>query len=739
MLTIESHAPLDANKASGSNGAAQPANFIIPAAASLQERRLRTLKYGETFGVFDHNGDAYPGNGSPEGLYHLDTRHLAYFSLTIADRRPMLLSSTPRDDNAALLFDLTNPDLYDERGEIALEHDLIHIRRVRFLWGGACYERLSVRNYDVKPLRIRLGMDFFADFADIFEVRGHKRPARGVSHPPEIHDDRVILGYTGLDELTRRTMLRFEPAPKELDGGHAEFELELKPLKSRLLFVEIRCDQGDCSTSVRRQFLNALRDARRSLRDSSARSVSIVASNEIFNELLRRSVADLNMLACETPQGLYPHAGIPWFSTAFGRDGLITALETLWLNPSVARGVLGYLAVHQATESNAAADSEPGKILHEARDGEMARLGEVPFHRYYGSVDSTPLFVMLAGAYLKRTGDMDTIRALAPNIQAALHWIEAYGDRDDDGFVEYGRRTAEGLANQGWKDSCDSIFHADGELARGPIALVELQAYVYGAWRAAADIARADNRPRDEQAWRDKAEALRRRFDEAFFDESLGGYVLALDGDKRPCRVRSSNAGHALYTGIAYPERAGAVVATLMDPTSFSGWGVRTIATTESRYNPMSYHNGSIWPHDNAIIAAGFARYGFRREAARVFEGVNAASTYIDLRRLPELFCGFPRQRNQGPTLYPVACTPQAWAAAAPLSMLQSCLRLGFDERNRQISFGHPILPQFLDEVVLRGLSVGKASIDVALKRVGDEVLVNVLTRRGGVEVVSMA
>lgn len=721
----------------GAPGAAKLAQFFIPAAASLQERRPRTLKHGDTFGLFDHNGDALAGQGSPEGLYHRDTRYLSFFSLTINGERPILLSSTPRDDNAALIFDLTNPDLQDEGGARVLEHDLIHIRRLRFLWNAACHERLAVRNYDITPRRVRLGLTFFADFADLFEVRGSRRAARGADHPPEISSDSVTLRYTGLDDIERRTTLRFEPAPVGIDGKQAVIDLELAPLEKKLVFIEIRLGPDEARASVRQRFLAALRDARRALRAAAARPAAVTASNEIFNETLRRSVADLAMLISDTPQGPFPYAGIPWFSTVFGRDALITALETLWFDPAVARGVLCYLAAHQATEFNAAADSEPGKILHETRNGEMALLGEVPFHRYYGSIDSTPLFVMLAGAYFERTGDLATISTIWPNIEAALHWIEAEGDRDGDGFVEYGRRTSEGLVNQGWKDSGDSIFHADGALARGPIALVELQAYVYGAWRAAAEMASALALPSKAEAWRDKAEALRRRFDEAFFDEALGSYVLALDGDKKPCRVRASNAGHALYTGIALPERAAAVVATLMDPASFSGWGVRTVASTESRYNPMSYHNGSIWPHDNALVAAGFARYGFRREAARVFEGVNAASTYIDLRRLPELYCGFARQRNQGPTFYPVACAPQAWAAAAPLSMLESCLGLSFDRPNSQITFNRPVLPQFLDHVLLRRLSVGDGSVDVALQRDGREVVVKVLSRQGGVGVLA--
>jgi glycogen debranching enzyme len=341
---------------------------------------------------------------------------------------------------------------------------------------------------------------------------------------------------------------------------------------------------------------------------------------------------------------------------------------------------------------------------------------------------------MLAGAYLERTGDVATVLELWPHIEAALGWLEAYGDRDGDGFVEYGRQNADGLVNQGWKDSADSVFHADGTLARGPVALVEVQAYAYGAWRAGASIARRLKRRHDEvAAMSRRATDLRTRFDQAFWDEPLGTYVLALDGEKRPCRVRTSNAGHALLTGIARPERAGRVVADLMQPSSFSGWGIRTVASTETRYNPMSYHNGSVWPHDNALIAAGMARYGYRAEAARVFRGLFEASTYIDLRRLPELICGFPRLRSHGPTFYPVACAPQAWSATATLSLLRSCLGIGFDPENEYVVFDRPVLPDFVDDVTLRQLSLGAGSIDVLLARSNDEAAVHVLARRGGI------
>ncbi|MBX6421763.1 MAG: amylo-alpha-1,6-glucosidase [Nevskia sp.] len=718
-------------------GAGSPAPYSIPATAGLQERRPRTLKHGDSFAVFDHNGDALADYGSPEGVYHRDTRHLSHFGLTVDGVRPLLLSSTLRDDNATLTCDLSNPDLYEAGGALRLAHDLIHLRRTCFLWQARCYQRVVLRNFDERPQRVRVEFTFAADFADVFEVRGARRPRRGVLHAPHVLRDRVRLAYTGLDDVRRETLLQFHPVPARLTADRAGFDLELAPQAACALYVLIDCAGETEAAPLPGAWFTALRRARRALRRSSARAAAIVTSNQIFNESVRRSVSDLYMLMTDTPQGPFPYAGIPWFSTAFGRDAIITALEMLWLDPTVARGVLLHLAANQATATDPATDAQPGKILHEVRHGEMAQLGEVPFRRYYGSVDATPLFAMLAGAYLERTGDRDTLRAIKPQLEAALTWIERYGDCDGDGFVEYQRATGSGLVNQGWKDSHDSVFHRDGRLARGPIALVEVQAYTYGAWRAAAAVSRALGEPQRAEILEQRAARLRQRFDEAFFDPALGSYVLALDGDKRPCQVSTSNAGHALYTGIAYPERAGRVVAKLMDSASFSGWGVRTLAASEKRYNPMSYHNGSVWPHDNALIAAGFARYGYKREAARVFESLFAAASYLDLRRLPELFCGFARQRTRGPTFYPVACLPQAWAAAAPLSLLQSCLGLRFEPDAAQIVFDEPWLPSFLDEVVLRRLTVGSHSADVRLRRADGRVVVQVLARQGAVHILT--
>ena len=715
------------------NGVAEPvADHSIETTTSLVERVLRTLKEGDAFAVMDRYGDIGSDPDSPEGVYFRDTRYLSRYELKIEGKRPLLLGSSIEDDNVALTVDMTNPDVRSSE-EGGLPRDIIAIERTNFLWKGACYDRVGFRNFDSSRREFGLEFRFDADFHDLFEARGTKRLKHGSRTARVVGPDQVEFSYLGLDRVERRTCLKFHPAPEKLEVNRAWFRQMLDAAGRCSIIVIVSCHEDEVVEPV--DFLRALRDMRRDLRNAKAGRARVTSSNELFDEVLVRSRADLDMLSTRTPLGLYPYAGIPWYSTVFGRDGIITALLLLWLDPSVARGVLLYLAATQATTSDPAADSQPGKILHERRQGEMARLGEVPFRQYYGTVDATPLFVMLAGLYYERTGDRATISSIWPNIEAALSWCDVYGDADKDGFVEYRRETEKGLANQGWKDSWDAIFHQDGTLAEGAIALCEVQGYVYAAKRSASGLAEMMGKADLAASLLVEAESLRQRFEAAFWCEDLSTYALALDGSKRPCCIRSSNAGHALMTGIASPERAARVATTLMGQESFSGWGIRTVARGEARYNPMSYHNGSVWPHDNALIAMGFARYGFKDLVVRILGGMFDVAIYQDLRRLPELFCGFLRRPRRGPTGYPVACAPQAWAAAAPFSLLGSCLGVQVLERRNEVRFVDPVVPEFLDEVILRDLRLHEFRVDLRLHRHGNDTTLNVLKREGDIRV----
>jgi len=710
--------------------AAQEDAFYIPATGPT--RLTRTLKCGDSFAVFDSHGDIGATSGGPDGLFHTDTRYLSRFELRINGVPPLLLGSSVRDDNSVLGVDLTNPDIYAGK-TLVLEKDMLHVVRTTFLWDSAAYQRLGIANHADRAVKIELSLIFGNDFADIFEVRGFDRKRRGTSRAEVAGAQDVTLTYDGLDGRMRRTRIHFDPSPSSLTRSRASFQITIAAKARTSIFTVIGCDQAEGEPDGR--FFKAMFSARRGLKAAARRATTVATSNQIFNEMLCRSVADLYMLVTETAQGPYPYAGIPWYSTTFGRDGLITALQTLWLDPSIARGVLLRLAAYQAKADDPEADAEPGKILHEMRGGELAALGEIPFGLYYGSVDSTPLFVLLAGLYAERTGDDATLSELWPAIEAALAWIDGPGDRDRDGFTEYQRTTERGLANQGWKDSYDAIFHADGRLAEGPIALAEVQGYVYGAKYLIARGARRLGRDRFALALEMAADKLAERFEAAFWCPDLGTYAIALDGAKTPCRVHTSNAGQVLFTGIARRDRAAEVVDGLRQPHFFSGWGIRTVSSVEPRYNPMSYHNGSIWPHDNALIALGFARYGEKAAIEPVFTGLFEAATYMDLRRLPELFCGFQRRRGRGPTLYPVACSPQAWASATPLLMLQASLGLEFDPSQREIRLRDPRLPSFLDWVRLQNLRLGSAAVDLFIRRHRDTVSVEVVRTGGHVHV----
>jgi glycogen debranching enzyme len=708
--------------------------YYILARSSLADQTRLVLKHSSTFLITDRHGDIRPLGFEDHGLFHNETRFLSRLALRLGDKAPPLLSSAVTVDNDALSVDLTNPDMEFNESHL-IKSGNVYLNRSIFLWEGCYYEHLRISNYGLGLFQFSLSFEFEADFADIFEVRGMKREKRGILLDPAITDGNVVLSYRSLDGMVLRTRVDLSPLPDCIAAGQARFVVRLGPHQEEDFYLTVACE-----VERERRFNKLFDQAHHEMKKSHQRrkegTCSIETSNGQFNDWINRSTSDIDMMLTETRHGLYPYAGIPWYNTVFGRDGIVTALETLWCHPEIARGVLKYLAAEQASSVSPENDAEPGKILHEERKGEMARLREVPFERYYGTVDATPLFVMLAGHYYERTADLDFIEQLWPHVDAALHWIDEYGDQDRDGFVEYFRKSPTGLGNQGWKDSRDAVFHADGLLARAPIALCEAQAYVYDAKIRAGRMASALGMTQRGNQLTEEAETLRDRFLATFWSDELGTYALALDENKRPCLVRSSNAGHCLFCGISTEAHARLITRGLLDDVFFSGWGIRTIATSEARYNPMSYHNGSVWPHDNALLAFGMSRYNMKEEALKVLEGLFEASTFAAQHRLPELFCGFDRLPGEGPTLYPVACEPQAWASAAVFLLLQACLGLSIEATEKRIVFTYPVLPPFADNIVIRGIRVGAASADVALGRYGEDVGVNVLNREGPVDLV---
>ncbi len=692
--------------------------------------RLLALKDADTFLVADGWGDL---KGGADGLFDHDTRILSRLVMTAGGQRPSRLSSGASRDNVYFTCHTTNRPLPPMGGRSA-PAGVLHIERRRFVWDRRMFERVRMTNHGIEEVLLPLAFDFGADFADIFQVRGTLREKRGISAPPELDGRRVLFRYRGLDDVERTSCLAFSEPPARLTSNRAEFLFSLPTGKRIDLFVE--CGTGACAAPDAERWRTHAVAARLAMRRRRRRGASLRSPNSrLFNAWLDQSRADMALLTTDLPTGPYPYAGVPWFSTPFGRDGILSAWQMLWLDPSLAKGVLTYLAARQATETSAFSDSQPGKIMHETRGGEMSALGEVPFGLYYGGVDTTCLFVALAGAYARRTGDLELIRRLWPNLIAATSWMTDHGDSNGDGLIDYQRAADTGLSNQGWKDSEDSIFHTDGRFPKGPIALLEVQGYAFLAWQAMADLAGRLGEP-DAAGWAERAERVRCLVEDRFWMEDEGFYAIALDGDGQPCRAIGSNAGHLLFSGLPSAARALKVSERLLSSAFTTGWGIRTLARGQARFNPMSYHNGSVWPHDTALGVAGMARYGERDAAALVLGQLYAAASHFHM-RLPELFCGFERQSGEPPIAYPVACLPQAWAAGSVFQMLQASMGVTIDAFERTVTIESPTLPAGIDRLTIDHLQVGDARIDLTFQRVAGQVVVIPANRTGNVRIVA--
>ncbi|MEA2840019.1 MAG: hypothetical protein QOF41_1349 [Methylobacteriaceae bacterium] len=691
-----------------------------PAASSGEPRvplRLFALKHGDTFLVADANGNVL---GEGDGMFRDDTRVLSYWILTVGGKRPALLSAALSQDNSLFTSHLTNRPLPPLGGQ-SLPQGVIHVERQRLIFEGALYERITLSNFGPSETHVPLEIEFDADFRDMFEVRGVSRRARGSFLDPEVGPTSVCLRYRGLDGLVRQSCTSFSRAPRRLTARKAEFTIRLRHAASTSLYIESAPQTGGVPS--RDRFRAAAARARYGMRSKRRQGATIHTHERVFSDWIEKSRADLALLTTELKTGPFPYAGIPWFSTPFGRDAIITSLQMLWLDPALARGVLAFLAANQAKERSAFQDSAPGKIMHETRKGEMVALHELPFGLYYGGVDTTPLFVMLAGAYAERTADLAFIDTIWPALLGAMTWIEGDGDSNGDGFVDYLRAEESGLANQGWKDSHDSVFHADGSDPAGPIALIEVQGYCFAAFRAMAALSARRGDPERAAHWNAEGDRLRDMTESRFWMHENGLYALALDGNGRPCRVRSSNSGQLLATGLPSPERARSVIDNLLTGPFNSGWGIRTLAEGEVRYNPMSYHNGSVWPHDTALCVAGMARYGERAGVVRILDDMFEAAVRFEM-RLPELYCGFERRgRGDAPVAYPVACLPQAWASGSLFMLLQAALGISISAWREEIRIHDPRLPTGIESLEIRNLAVGKKVVNLTFQRVGAGVV----------------
>lgn len=694
--------------------------------SELDPYRL-TLNQGETFAIFDRIGDIRNYGERSQGVFYKGCRFLSCLELRMSGRRPELLSSTVREECEVLSADLTNPEVSGSPSR--MDRGTIHLGRMKFLRNGSCHEKIRIENFGLDSLVLPLEIRMHADFKDLFELRGLQRQAeRGSLRQGPIGRGRFEAVYDGKDGIRRQLQVTLPEDWEQRGAGSFHNNCELAPGKFREMEIVYEMSVG-AERRMRRAWPVSLLQLEEEVTDQKKEIADLTSSNNLFNHWVGRSKLDLISLLSEVGGQRYPFAGVPWYNTVFGRDGIITAMQCLLVAPQVARDVLTYLGNHQAGSDDSTRDAEPGKILHEVRDGELVNLGEVPFKHYYGSVDSTPLYLWLAGLYLRRTGDVEFIRKLWPNIKLALEWIDRFGDIDGDGFVEYERRSEKGLTNQGWKDSFDSISHADGSLLEGPIALCEVQAYTYQAKLSVANIAECLGEPERADSLRQQAADLKKAFNEAFWIEKDGFVALALDGKKHQASVVSSNPGHCLAASILDGERAERVAERLMVSDLYSGWGLRTLSAKEKRYNPMSYHNGSIWPHDTSIAAWGMAIAGKTGLAARICEDLFEASSNFPMQRVPELFCGFDRRPNEGPVQYPVACSPQAWAVASVYQLISSQLGIEVHAEKKLIHLTKPALPSFLSELRIENIMVPGGHFGLRFIRFGGDVSVDVLEK----------
>jgi glycogen debranching enzyme len=716
-----------------------PVDRDLPVAVTAEryvmgERRQRRLVImeNELFLYTDAVGDIAHADHTSLGLYFQDTRFLSRLELAIGGRPPVLLSSSAELDYAESM-ELTNLEARTVTGR-KLAQATIHVRRQRLI-SDRISELLRVSNYGSESAELFVDLTFDADFLDLFEVRGYRRPRRGTLLASKVAERSLTLAYLGLDEVLRKTVITFEQAPESVQNGRARFRLNLAPREHTMLRFEIQVVAPGAPEAVAEDYAVCQGRLRREY-ERSATATDIFSDNEQFTGLLHRSQHDLRMLTASTPYGSLPLAGVPWFAAPFGRDAIIAGLETLMLDARPAMETIRALTRLQGKADSVWREEEPGKIMHELRRGELANLKVIPHTPYYGAADTTPLYLLLLSEVVMWTGDLEFFELLHEPITAALRWIDEFGDRDGDGFVEYQRRSRVGLANQGWRDASDAVVHADGTPAEGPIALADVQAYVYYAKRRLAALFGQLGDIEVAERLQGEAQQLKQRFNERFWMEDEQYIAMALDGEKRQVKTVTSSAGHCLFARIVADEFVPAVVKRLLAPDMFTGWGVRTMSKEAVGFNPVSFYNGSVWPFDNAIIVRGLKKLGYAQQANRIAGGMIEAAFSHESFRLPELFCGFTRQEMDKPVSFPMACSPYAASAGAVFLMLQSLLGLYAAAEENALYVHSPVLPKWLPEVNLTNLHVGRSTMNLRFRREGGQTTFSVRDKQGGARIV---
>ncbi|MFC3885075.1 glycogen debranching N-terminal domain-containing protein [Bacillus songklensis] len=693
----------------------------------------RVIKENDLFLLTDKSGNIPENHTYGLGLYTKDTRFLSKWNIKINGKDPVLLSSDA-DENHLTTILLTNPHM-EEDGNLVLWRESVQIERKRFIYDDVLYESLNVKNYYPKPVSFELEVEFDADFQDMFIVRGFQTGKVGQRSGQQLENHTLSLAYQGTDEINRYTHITWDKEAEKTEGNKITFRFSLNHSEEDQVMITIVPQVGEKGKEAILPFEQALNKLTTSYKTWEEKIPTVKTDYKPLEQLVKRGMADLRVLLTDLGYGQFPVAGLPWYGVPFGRDSLITALQLLPFHSEAAKGTLITMAQYQGKNKDPWRDEEPGKIMHEIRFGELANTNQIPFTPYYGTIDATPLFLILLVEYVKWTGDYEIVEQLQENIDAALNWINEYGDRDGDLFLEYHQESSKGIANQGWKDSGDSIVHRSGDYAHTPIALSEVQGYVYQAKSGLADIYEAIGRAEEAEALRGEAKTLQQKFDEAFWMDDVSFYAIALDGNKQQVGTITSNPGHLLMSGMLSSERVDAVAKMLLSSKMFSGYGIRTMGGGEAGYNPMSYHDGSVWPHDNSLIVLGLSKEGKQEEANKVIQGLIDASAHFEYDRLPELFCGYSKEQGK-PVLYPVACSPQAWAAGTPLLFVQSILGMFPDSTKKQIHIRPHLLPS-MNELSLEGIAVGNGKLSLTVRRENGEVAMDITENTTGYEIVT--